>query len=133
LKQGTEDRNAITEAARYDDSIYRKAQAAKRQYLDQIIKDQQEVFNRIQKRRVDNQRWKDTMSIYQADQDNKKADIDWRRNHANTLVNSTGSTPTWNPFGINYSWYKPSTSAFDSLQWNPYINKFAGWRSMIGG
>lgn len=130
LKQGTEDRNALTEAARYDDSVYRKAQAAKRQYLDQIIKDQQEVFNRIQKRSVDNKRWADTMSIYQADQDNKKADIDWRRNHANTTssTSSTGNASQWNPMKIEgYSWFKPSYSSNDSFQYNPLINKFAPW------
>lgn len=127
LKQGTEDRNAITEAARYDDNVYRKAQAAKRQYIDQIIKDQQEVFNRIQKRSVDNKRWKDTMSIYRADQDNKKADIDWRRSHANT-TGLTENASQWNPMGIEgYSWYKPSNSSNGSLQYNPYVNKLAPW------
>lgn len=130
LKQGTEDRNALTEAARYDDSVYRKAQAAKRQYLDQIIKDQQEVFNRIQKRRVDNKRWADTMSIYQQDVDNRKADIDWRIKNQNTP--STSGYPAYmdpyNPFGIQrYSWMTPKNNQNQMLQFLPYSGSLGGF------
>lgn len=136
LKQGAEDRNALTEAARYDDNVYRKAKAAKRQYIDQIIKDQQEILNRLQKRNVDNKRWEDTMSIYQADQNNKKADIDWRRTHANTtgLTGNAYYTNSRNPFGLDMSNY-PSLSSKNSQNYglflSPYVGRLGDYMSML--
>ena len=79
MKAGDADRSAMMTAMQYDDANYRRSQAAKRAYLDTIMKGMYAEKNRWEKRLVDDKRWKQTYSIYRDDAANKAADLAFRQ------------------------------------------------------
>jgi hypothetical protein len=78
MKAGDADRSAMMTAMQYDDANYRRSQAAKRAYLDTIMKGMYAEKNRWEKRLVDDKRWKQTYGIYRDDAANKAADLAFR-------------------------------------------------------
>lgn len=117
MKAGDADRNALTAAKRYDDEVYAKAHAARQTASNQALKDLMENVYRLDKRYVDNKRWKDTLGIYQNDMDIKQKDI------LSRFPQSKKQTYTFLPTDAYR--YTNAPSMMDYINdYNPYANKF---------
>lgn len=118
MKAGDADRNALTAAKRYDDEVYAKAHAARQMASNQALKDLMENVYRLDKRYVDNKRWKDTLGIYQNDMDIKQKDILSRFPQSNTKQ-SYMFLPT-----DSYRYTNVPNMVDYINNYNPYANKF---------
>ena len=126
MSAGQADREAMMNAARYDDTQYRQADAAKRQYLDTITKGMYGVLNRMEKRNFDRNVWKDTYNIYRDDQDIKRSDLAYRMSQPlSTTTPVVKNNYTFLPSNayMNTS-YTPFEQQVQDYIWNPYKNRF---------
>ena len=133
MKAGDTDRQAMMNAMQYDDANYRKSQAAKRAYLDTIMKGMYAEKNRLEKRLVDDKRWKQTYSIYRDDAANRVADLAFKQK---VYANQNKQKPVFIPMptsinsmiqGVNN--YKPFTESINFE--NPYVNRFVSKYNLI--
>lgn len=131
MKYGDAERNAMTNAARYDNDIYAKAETAKRKYMDQAMKDVMENIYRADKRTTDDSRWKDTLGIYQQEQDNKKANLDWNRHRMlGSIQTAPKTTYILSPLdAYRMMGSQPITLKTDMMQYNPWYHKLGGFMS----
>lgn len=127
MKVGDADRSAMMTAMQYDDANYRRSQAAKRAYLDTIMKGMYAEKNRWEKRLVDDKRWKQTYSIYRDDAENKAADLAFRQK---MYADKNKPKPVFIPiptdiksmmYSINN--LKPLAESINFV--NPYANRFS--------
>lgn len=127
MKSGDADRSAMMTAMQYDDANYRRSQAAKRAYLDTIMKGMYAEKNRWEKRLVDDKRWKQTYGIYRDDAANKAADLAFRQK---MYADKNKPKPVFIPiptdiksmmYSINNR--KPLAESINFV--NPYANRFS--------
>lgn len=127
MKAGDADRSAMMTAMQYDDANYRRSQAAKRAYLDTIMKGMYAEKNRWEKRLVDDKRWKQTYGIYRDDAANKAADLAFRQK---MYADKNKPNPVFIPmptdiksmmYSINNR--KPLAESINFV--NPYANRFS--------
>lgn len=127
MKAGDADRSAMMTAMQYDDANYRRSQAAKRAYLDTIMKGMYAEKNRWEKRLVDDKRWKQTYGIYRDDAANKAADLAFRQK---MYADKNKPKPVFIPmptdiksmmYSINN--LKPLAESINFV--NPYANRFS--------
>lgn len=127
MKAGEADRSGMMTTMQYDDANYRKSQAAKRAYLDTIMKGMYAEKNRWEKRLVDDKRWKQTYGIYRDDAENKAADLAFRQK---MYADKNKPNPVFIPmptdiksmmYSVNNR--KPLTESINFV--NPYANRFA--------
>ena len=127
MKAGDADRSAMMTAMQYDDANYRRSQAAKRAYLDTIMKGMYAEKNRWEKRLVDDKRWKQTYSIYRDDAENKAADLAFRqkmyadKNKPNPVFIPMSTDIKSMMYSINN--LKPLAESINFV--NPYANRFS--------
>ena len=127
MKAGDADRSAMMTAMQYDDANYRRSQAAKRAYLDTIMKGMYAEKNRWEKRLIDDKRWKQTYGIYRDDAANKAADLAFRQK---MYADKNKPKPVFIPiptdiksmmYSINNR--KPLAESINFV--NPYANRFS--------
>lgn len=147
MSQGEEDRKYQTSAARYDNEVYAKAQAARRAMRDQALKDVMENIYRADKRGFDNKVWKQTNDLYkqqlseQAAQ--RLADIQAAQetNKSNAQISQTrygqsgqqgtqpststtlGGNAAYVPYGMNFR-YKPGVGFVMEPVQNFFVHKY---------
>lgn len=134
MSAGQADREAMINAARYDDTQYRQADAAKRQYLDTITKGMYGVLNRMEKRNFDRSVWKDTYDIYRDDQNIKRQDLAYRMSQpTDNTAPIVKNNYTFLPFNAHMNTnHIPLEKQVQDWEWNPYKNRFKNSIKLIG-